>query len=273
MKFKKALATLMVTSMTLGAIPITNVSAEDAPRVYVDITYDDNGRIRADVMFENISACAAGDFHIDVGDGWDIVYNENNQIELSQDNCSNKCDILSAVERSDNYFLIYFVNKEDRDFSDCFCSFYLEKKSNFNSKNAEVNVVFENSGVMDDFIAKQDGNYIISSDAYRAPVMLEAQEYIIGDANNDGYVNAIDGSWILSSIDLNPQCKVDDIIETYKDIFPEANCAAAPDANLDGVISQEDFDLIMEYYISMSTEERNNSRVGKREFYEIFERN
>lgn len=151
--------------------------------------------------------------------------------------------------------------------------FLFRKKANFNSKNTEVNVILENSGAVDDFIATKDGNYIISSGTYRPPVMLEAQEYIIGDANNDGYVNALDGSWILSSIELNPQCKVDDITETYKDIFPQANCAAAPDADLDGIISQADFDLIMKYYVDMSTEERNNSRVGKREFYEIFQKN
>ena len=273
MKLKKSLASLMAVSCIIGAIPVTNVSAANDPKVYVDITYDDNGKVRADVMFKNIPACAAGDFHIDVGDGWNIVHDENNEIPLSQNNPSNDVDILSAIERDDNYFLIYFVNREDKKLSDCFCSFYLEKKSNFNSKNAEVNVIFENSGTFDDFIATKDGDYLISSGTYRPPVMLEAQEYIIGDANNDGYVNAIDGSWILSSVELNPQCKVDDIIETYKNIFPQANCAAAPDANLDGVISQADFDLIMEYYIDMSTDERKNSRVGKREFYEIFQKN
>lgn len=272
MKFKKLLAPLMAVSLIASAMPVANVSAASNPRVYVNITYENNQKVRADVMFENVPACAAGNFHIDVGDGWDIVHDANNQIALSQNNSPTKCNILSAIERSDNYFLLYFLEKGDKKFNDCFCSFYLEKNSNFTSKNAKVNVVFENSGSFDDFIATQKGDRIISSGAYRPPVMLEAQEYIIGDANNDGYVDSIDGSWLLSSIERDPQCKVDDITENYTDIFPLANCAAAPDADLDGTISQDDFDLIMKYYMDMSTDERNNSRVGKREFYEIFQK-
>lgn len=241
MKFKKLTALITSAMLAVVAVP-ANTYAEDV----------------------------IGDWY--GGDGWDIVHDANNQIALSQNNSPTKCNILSSIERSDNYFLLYFLEKGDKKFNDCFCSFYLEKNSNFTPQNAKIDVVFKNSGSFDDYLVNSDNVYLIGSANYKPPVMLQAQEYIIGDANNDGCVDAIDGSWLLSSIEYDPQLKVDDIIETYTEIFPQANCAAAPDANLDGTISQADFDLIMEYYMDMSADERNNSRVGKREFYEIFKK-
>lgn len=273
MKTKKLLSALTAVSLIAGAVPVMNASAvNNEPRVWINITYEDNKRPRADVMFENMPDCWAGDFHIDVGDGWNLVYRDGDKIDILTEGCKAQGNVVVGVERSYNYFALGFLAKQDQNFNGRFCSFYLEKNENFNSENAKINVIFENSGSFDDYITSKNTGYIIGSADYKPPVMLEAQEYIIGDANNDGYVNAIDGSWLLSSIDLNPQCKVEDIIYTYKEIFPQANCAAAPDANLDGIISQEDFDLIIEYYMDMSTNEQNNSRVGKREFYEIFQK-
>ena len=164
-----------------------------------------------------------------------------------------------------------FYGKRDYDLNGKFYSFYLEKNENFNSKNADVNVVFQSTPSVEDMVASCTGTQFITAETDTAPPMIETQEYMIGDANNDGRVNAIDASWIRMKTDNNKQYTVKNIIRSYKDIFPEANCAAAPDADSDGYISFIDADAISQYYADISTIGYSNTNIGKLEFYEIYE--
>lgn len=280
MKLKRFLAPLMAAAITVSAMPVVTANADGNPRVFVDITYENNERVRADIIFENIDPAACGGFHVNIGDGWDFKTRysaSGTKIYGSNKDCESEGKAnIQVKENGEKGVFIYFSSDDNYDLNGRFYSLYLEKNENFNSKNADVNVVFQaESQSTYDFIANCIGTIFISANTDTAPRMTEAQEYIIGDANNDGRVNAIDATWIRMAIngDNTKSYTVDALAinDAYKNIFPEANCAAAPDADMDGHINFIDADKIMQYYADMSTDEQNNSRIGTREFYEIFE--
>jgi len=274
MKIKKFLAPLMAVSLVAGAMPVVNVSAENKPNIYVDFTYEDDGDIRADIMFENVPDVSCGGFHVEFGDGWKLKIKSNGKLDASVIGCdSNGTASVSSVKHGDNDLFVCFGTDSSHgyDLNGRFYSIYLEKSKNFNSNNATANVVFKSYADADDMLVS-DNEYIIYSGNNHLPVMLGAYEYIIGDVNNDGRVNVIDASQLMSALhgDRAQNYIVDNIKNTYKSLFPYAVCAAAPDADQDGSINYIDVDLIMEYYADMSTEQQNNTRIGKRDIYELF---
>lgn len=279
MKTKKFLAPLVAVSLMASAMPVVNVSAaNNDPRVYVDITYEDNGTARADIMFENMPAVANGGFHLDVGDGWDLkMDNTSNppEIEYETQGCTIKkagCAPL-VLQNGDNDVFITFSAVRNYDLNGRLFSIYLEKNANFTPSNAKINVVFQATENAKDSIATKTGKHVIDSVTDNSPAMLETCEYKIGDVNNDGYVDAIDSSLVLSALEENnnQSFMVESIKNNFKTIFPDAICPAAPDSNQDKLISLVDAELIMKYYAHMSTSSEDNSKVGKLDFYEFFE--
>lgn len=276
MKIKKFLAPLMAVSLVAGAMPVVNVSAENKPNIYVDFTYEDDGDIRADIMFENLPTnVGCGGFHVEFGDGWKLKFKSNGKLDATNTGCTTSENGFSAqsIKSGDNEVFVFWGTdyKPGYDLNGRFYSVYLEKSENFNSDNATANVVFKTDGSYDDMISTFMGDIIYAGSDY-SPVMLGAYEYIIGDVNNDGRVNVIDASQLMSGLhgDRAQNYIVDNIKNTYKSLFPYAVCAAAPDADQDGSINYIDVDLIMEYYADMSTEQQNNTRIGKRDIYELF---
>lgn len=275
MKLKKFIAPLMAASFVASAMPLIDVSAASDPRVYVDLTYEDgNDNVRADIMFENMPNVINGGFHIEIGDGWNLVMSHPNKPKISHTDCTSAEAQFSVKPKKDgdNDLFIAFANDAAYNVNGCFVSFYLVKNENFNSNNSEVNVVFKPDTLNSiDYIKGENGNIIISED-YNPPVMSESREYLVGDVNNDGYVNAMDASDVLSAVksNNNKPLIVKDIERTYKSMFPDAVCPASPDASQDGMISRLDVDVILDYYMDMSTDGVNNSRVGKLDFYEFF---
>lgn len=268
----------MAVSLIAGAIPVTNVSsANNDPRVYVDITYDDNGKARADIMFENLPNIASGGFHIEIGDGWKVRMSDRmpSEIDTSRAGCTsgevNCTPFLKKYGNNDVFLTFSLMN--DYDLNGRFFSIYLEKSDNFNSNNSEINVVFQSTANVSDCIATRTGRCVIDSVSDHSPTMLEAYEYLVGDVNNDGRVNAIDSTLIRCALEDNKKSQfiVNDIKKTYKSFFPDAVCPASPDANQNGTISLLDADLILDYYADMSTDGINNSRIGKLDFYELFD--
>ena len=96
--------------------------------------------------------------------------------------------------------------------------------------------------------------------------------YMLGDANNDYYVNAIDASIVMSTLhdhglQRGMAVSVSYVQKNLSDWFPKAACAVAVDANKDGYISYEDADEMMEYYANASTGGSGETDIGKMFLY------
>lgn len=96
--------------------------------------------------------------------------------------------------------------------------------------------------------------------------------YMLGDANNDYYVNAIDASIVTSALhdhglQRGMAVSVSYVQANLSDWFPEAACAIAVDANKDGYISYEDADEMMKYYANASTGGSGETDIGKMFLY------
>lgn len=268
----------MAASLVAGAMPLTNVSAASDPQIYVDLTYEDgNDNVKANIMFENMPDVKGGGFHIEVGDGWNLVMDTPDDPDKPLTNKAQSMvwqlmSSLIVIKDGTNDLFITFAGSKAYDLNGNLLSFYLEKNENFNANNSEVNVVFKSSKNSEDFILGKNNVHIIESDTNHSPVMLESREYLVGDVNNDGRVNAMDCTDILAALEDNHRSSfvVKNIEYTYQSFFPDAVCPASPDANQNGMITKADADLILKYYADVSTDEINNSRVGKLDFYEFF---
>lgn len=273
MKLKKLLAPLMAVSLVAGAMPVANVSAESKPKIYVDLTYEEDGDIRADIMLENTPNISEGSFHVEFGDGWKLKKRSDGRLYATNNTCdSHDCIGVVSMPYDDNDVFVTFssIDIAGFDLNGSLYSIYLEKSENFNPNNATANVVFQSSSVTNDMLSL-NGKCVLGSNNNHSPVMLEAHEYIVGDVNNDGMVNAVDSTCIFTALkNKDNSYNVNDIKYTYKSLFPDALCAAAPDANSDGTIEHNDAMLIMQYYADLSTGHENNSGVGRRDIYEIF---
>lgn len=114
-----------------------------------------------------------------------------------------------------------------------------------------------------------------------APVSAASNEvqskrnyYVYGDVNNDGYVDAVDASQVLSassefsSFTGDEDLPVSYAIEKPNVYFPNISdpAPAAADVNGDGVINKADADEILEYYSFAATGQLNKytGKCGKR---------
>lgn len=277
----------MAVSIVAGAMPVASVSAEDNPKIYVDLTYEEDGDIRADVMMENMPEIYSGAFHIDLGDSWIMSVNdEGDNTDYSLDGSIKKNYSQFAFEEDGTklkddgihgaFFVFVAPYYKNCDYNGKLFSFYVAKSENFDPDNAGINIVYTSSGnSVFDYIYHIDNNnnrIDLSPNVHEtSPVMLGAYEYIVGDVNNDGMVNAVDSTCIFTALkNKDNSYNVNDIKYTYKSLFPDALCAAAPDADSNGTIEHSDAMLIMQYYADLSTSHENNSGVGRRDIYELF---
>ncbi len=276
MKTKKLLAPLIAVSMVAGAMPISNVSAaSNDPKIYVDLHYEDDGDIRADVMLENVPTFFTGSFHIDLSDSWTTTNNSQGRFFTTTD-CTGSGGHASVHEAGEHgaFIFITSTDMENIDFNGRLVSFYVAKSENYDPNNNGINVVYKSGENFVDnlYHSAPDHSYtnLLPQTLETTPTMLGAYEYKVGDVNSDGYVDAVDCSMVWSETKDRSYC-VDDIKNTYQSIFPKAKCAAAPDANQDNWISYEDGDLILQYYADMATGNENNTNVGKIDIFELFD--
>ncbi|MDE6777262.1 MAG: hypothetical protein K2J25_04915 [Oscillospiraceae bacterium] len=96
--------------------------------------------------------------------------------------------------------------------------------------------------------------------------------YMLGDANNDYYVDAIDATAVMSALHSHGlqrgmAVSVSYVQANLSDWLPNAACAVAADVNKDNYISYEDADKMMEYYAAASTGGGSETDIGKMFLY------
>lgn len=273
-KAKRILASLMASAIAAGTVSTISSFAASGPRIYVNVVYQDDNTIRADVMFENMPDLTGMGFHIQVGEGWDVVKKSSGNVDLSVIGCFTENANSKAFSYDNERHAVFFtaVNREENPF---ICngkafSFKLTKNSKYNSSNSAINLM----DVPVDFLKRRvngvDTSYYMET-LESTPPMLEADEYIIGDADGDSVVNAMDASSVLMAIDKNPNISVVSIGKTFRNMFDGAKSPAAPDADQSGYINQKDADDIMKYYSTVATGGSYKGNIGKKDVYEIFD--
>ena len=238
------------------------------PRIYVDIVYENGGTIRADVIVENMPNIRTGAFYLNVGAGWTILPNNHGNtkgLRIDSDDTINLGQ-YSIAENGTGRFLV-FLNTDDNgyDYNGRLCYFHIERTSINNPMNSTLNCTFGDSGGL------YGVNFVDITNQAVNPVMLSSYEYLIGDADGNGIIDARDATKILTATTNLTIYNVYSIRNSYTSIFPDAACAAAPDGNEDGVIDSSDATVVMQAYMAMSVGNTPSSNVGQIAIYEVFQ--
>ncbi len=266
-KIKATISTLLASAIVASSASAIYASAT-APSAYVDITYS-NGMYIANVIFENVPDITITSFTVNVGDGWDVADRTDWGISCTSGTTFASNNMIEIEQFGGNDLVVILgYTSNDRDVNGTVFRFPVTKNSNFTDSNAKINISFEGG-----MLATESGtNYVEDEEnAPQNPVMLKANEFIVGDANGDGTVDASDSSTILNGIENHPIYKVYNIRKTYNNYFPGAKSASAPDANRNGFINQTDADLVLDYYVDKMVGNAYSGPIGTIDVYEVFE--
>ena len=269
MKLRKFVSSLIAASVI--ATSASSICAmATSPQVYADVERHSDGTYWVNVEFENMpDNLHSGGFHVDLGSGWEIVMvgNEPYAIRIAEN-----VSMEFATQENDDNTESLFIAMAIRDpyaVEGTLMTFQVAKTSNYSNTNAKVNINFDVPGNGLWTFDGTEKESILGS--VETPVMLKANEYIIGDADGDGIVDASDSSAISAGIADHPIYSVYNIRKTYNRYFPGAKASAAPDANQNGYINSTDASLVLSYYTKMATGADYDGVIGTIDVYEIFE--
>lgn len=264
-KCKKTIAVLislyMIIVSLLSSICFrTYAFSSNDPRIYVNIVYEDGGTIRADVMFENMPNLKAGGFQLNVGEGWHILPNDFGDDGLNKDSRDKINNAIYSVYINNKGRFIGFCNAklDGYNYNGRFCYFYIERTSESTPLNSVINCSLD---------SLYDADFTSIIETADVPVMLASYEYMIGDADGNGIIDARDASLVYTATDENMSYDVYSTRYTYTNEFPNAVCSASPDANEDGIIDSSDATLILRAYVNASSV----GNVGEIAIYELFQ--
>lgn len=272
--FKKMLSAVMAASIVAGSVSAINALAV-SPRIYVDIVYEDANTPRADIYFENIPDINFVNIHLRIGDGWNYAESRVGGVDYTRvgttSNISGSflCRQLVADEH-EIFISLAATTGYNYDFNGKFFSVYLEKTDQYTPENAVANIYTVDGDMLWEDTGDRDGINYLGGVMETNPIMLRADEYIIGDANGDHRVDARDCSEILSGIDGDGVLSVYEIRNSYKDIFTKAESPAAPDADQNGYINKKDSDDVLHYYASHQSGSTYEGSIGSINVYETF---
>lgn len=170
---------------------------------------------------------------------------------------------------SNNAFISYAV-REEIDMNGRFCSFDLKKTDTYSETNSDISVYFNSLPNAYDYIGTSSGE--LFGEEVELPVIEKVNEYIIGDADGNWYVSATDASTILKAVSDNGDVPISvPLIEShFTRLFPSAKAPAAPDADRDGYITEEDAKLVLHHYSSVSSGGDYVGAIGSKDFYEYY---
>jgi hypothetical protein len=258
--------TIMI--MVMGSVAHTYAIPGSNPRIYVDIVYQNNGTIRADVIFENMPDLTSGGFYINVGDGWNILptyHGAEEGLRWSEGDTVSNGQWAISINGTGRFIAFTCTNPNAYDYNGRFCYFLIERTNINNPMNSTFNCTLGSSG----YLNTSDNVYIGSLP--NNPVMLSSYEYVIGDANGDGYIDARDATEIATVTSGCMMYNVYSIRSTYTSLFPDAVCAAAPDGDESGVIDSNDATVVLQAYAAMMVGNTPTSNVGQIAIYEVFQ--
>lgn len=271
MKLRNVVSSLVAASVVLASA--TSICAMAAsPQIYADVERHSDGTYWVNVEFENMpDNLHSGGFHVDLGSGWEIVYDTTFTDVPNVEKVADFSMEFRVQENEDNTesLFIAMATSQPHGLEGTLATFQVAKTSNYSNSNAKVNISFDTPG---DMLRVKNGTELESIvGTVETPIMLKANEYIIGDANGDGIVDATDSSAISAGIADHPIFSVYNIRKTYNNYFPGAKASAAPDANQNGYIDSTDASLVLSYYADSAVGNDYDGVIGTIDVYEIFE--
>ncbi|GEM_PF-1831668 len=280
MKNLRALLSAITLSLTaataISAVPVINSSAAQAannePKVYLDFVVESDGDIRADVVMENMPEISSGSFYVALDEGLRFTKDTegyDNEILNSLRGASTAYNIIS-----DNLAVFSFSNQSDRNLNGHIVGFYVERTQFNNPYNSTGKIDFKSSRNTFGFLLGIDSGFMYYPEdglgSVNTPDMLESNEYLVGDVDGDGRINASDTSHVLRQVQVYSEIKISDFNGNYNDAIADLRGAYAADVNKDGYITQADADLILRYYTLMMSGKPYDGEIGKIDIYEIY---
>lgn len=267
-KLKRILASLMAATIVAGSMSAIN-SLAASPKIYVDIVRVNSTTYRADIVFENVPAISSSGFHIQFGEGWNIVSGNSGKPDYAFNVdllIANHIDLSNIGFWNDGSgIFVTFANDAVYQYDGVIASVNLTRASGYTPESSTAELEY----VDGDVLSYKDGpNYIFDA-IEESPVMLKSNQYIIGDADGSGSVNSLDASEVLTAVPSS-SLLVDTIAPFHTNYFPDAICAAAPDADQNGYINKTDANEILNYYSAVAVGNSYSGKVGKIDVYETF---
>lgn len=263
-------ATAVCTLTAMNSYAANPVSTD--PNIYLDITIEDTGAIRADVIMENVPEFNNAAFQFNLGQNWEAVTKLNGEPKLKYtDRTMNDASLKFATytpSDNGNYVTMTAANYEDMDFNGTFISFYIKKSDTFDWTSAGINFI-QNPNYYK--ITDSKGNEYFDAILETAPIMVGTGEYIVGDVDNSLFVDGIDATLILQFVRLNDNSvSISDINSHFNEIIPDLKSAYAADVNKDGFIDETDAQLTLRYYTEIISGSEYSGYIGTTDIYEIY---
>ena len=282
MKFLKRIISVF-SAMLLSVTSVTAISAfaDNTVQMYTDFTYVSSTRVKVNVWLKNCPAVFAGGYHVELGNGLEFctLLNDPERLQIVKTGTNSTYimwDSMIDSTMTNGAFLGFATyGNEPIDPSIPLVSFYADIVG---TDDITATIVARSNGNYVDQICYQnpEGN-ITDSTTFELtiidkPVMIESTDYLVGDVNNDGYINAIDASSILVAMNnnYNVPISVHSIDSHFNLFFPNAKTKESPDANKDELITRSDANEIMDYYSAMSSNQSYSGYVGQIDYYETY---
>ena len=280
---KKILSLLGAGCIATSTMTAMSAFADNTIQMYTDFTYVSSTRVKVNVWLKNCPAVFAGGYHVELGNGLKLL------TTLESDDLEH-FDIETTGTNST--YVSWSAIKDTTMTNGAFMCFATSGNSPINPNKPLISFyadIVDTDDVTATIVAGSHGNYvdqicyqdaegkITDSTTFELtiidkPVMIESTEYVVGDVNNDGYINAIDASCILVAMNnnFNVPISVHSIDSHFNMFFPNAQTKESPDANKDEWIDSDDSDEIMSYYSAMSSGHTYNGYVGQTDYYETY---
>lgn len=275
---KSIIASILTSATAVCSITAINSHAYDSsqsntPDIHLDIKIDETGSIRADVIMENMPKFSNAILQFNLGTNWEAEAKPSGKLHFNYTDVTiTEAEMYESQASSfptGNYATIVVASVyEDLDFNGTFISFYIKKTDTFDWSTAGINIVKnpERYSIVD-----SNGNEYLNNIFDSVPTMVGSGEYLVGDVDNDHYINSSDTSRIMRFLKLNgDSISLSDISSNFNEAIPDLRSAYAADVDKNGYIDQDDANLTLRYYTLMLSEQPYDGYIGTTDIYEIY---
>lgn len=282
---KRTISILSATLLSVASVTAISAFADNSTHFYAELAYETSTRVRVDIMLDNFPAIQCGGFHVALGEGLEFVMDPDASDKLLLQKDGTYGHYIGSWSTMidgtmDNGVFICFASSQTYPMvvDMPIISFYADKLAGYDEEDMTATIIAKANNNAEDMLyyTSETGSGTTSTTVNLTdidkPVMISSVDYLVGDVNNDGSVNAVDASCILVAMrnNFNVPISVHSIDSHFNMFFPNAKTKESPDANKDELIARDDADEIMDYYSAMASNQPYNGYVGQTDYYETY---